>query len=231
MTVTSNETQTTALGDAIETDFTFSFPLSNSDDLFVTMDIGAGPVDQAGNFSVTYVIGDQSGTCVFDVAPPDLAIIVMTRITPRTQDILYPIGGAFPSRSHEGALDKLTMIMIEAEDEIGGFEIINTRPAQRDVTGAGPFLQTDEGRVLRCGGAGGYAITFLGDLVLNTAITIKNVSASPITVEPFTAKTINWLSGIGIQGGIRTLAVGAIMTLQVDNADPAVCEVWGNGTS
>jgi len=65
-------------------------------------------------------LGDPIGGMVSFTDAPDGAIAVLTlmRILPLTQEVVYPVYGAFPAKSHENALDKLTWITQQMEEEL-----------------------------------------------------------------------------------------------------------------
>ena len=58
---------------------------------------------------------DPGGEATYGVAPTNGTTVAVFRATEQTQDRNYPIRGAFPSQSHEGALDKLTMQVQELQ--------------------------------------------------------------------------------------------------------------------
>ena len=226
MTVTNQNYQTIVPStDGIQTDFTFDFPLANTDDIFVTL---AGS-DVSGLYEVLYTQGDQSGIVHFTPSTPSAGNeLIMTRITPRTQDVIYPISGPFPSKSHEGAMDKLTMAMIELESTLTTIEEINTKPTQRTGSADIILAQTDAGKVVKYDGPGGHDLLFPASLEIDSAFTFKNIGSGIMNlVAPVGGLT--WLSGIGLQTGDRIIAVGAIVTIQMNAVD--IAEVWGNGTS
>lgn len=108
MTVTTENSITTALGDGITDTFSFNFN---------TIDIShvAGYVDGALDVTAVVVLNaDQSvspgGTVQFSSIPALNAAVSMVRDMDLQQNTNWPVGGEFPSSSHELAADKVIMI-------------------------------------------------------------------------------------------------------------------------
>jgi len=102
--------------DGIQTDFPFDFQVNATDLMYVYAD-GA---DYLEEFSITG-LGDPVGGVVSFTVAPDGAISILTlmRILPLTQEVVYPVYGPFPAKSHESALDKLTWITQQMDEELG----------------------------------------------------------------------------------------------------------------
>jgi hypothetical protein len=54
---------------------------------------------------------NPGGTVTYSVAPPTGQLVLITRVTPKDQDLDYTRYDSFDSESHEDALDKLTMLI------------------------------------------------------------------------------------------------------------------------
>jgi hypothetical protein len=78
----------------------------------LTLDSGG-----ADGFSVTGA-GSSSATITVVTAPASGETLTIVRDVPRTQSADYVTNEPFPSESHEAALDKLTMIAQQQQDEI-----------------------------------------------------------------------------------------------------------------
>ena len=90
--------------------FAFTFRILSSDDLFVSID-GVSQIE-----GIDYEIEDLTdlgGNVVFTDIPVSNQIISFIRQTPVDQDVVYTPFDPFPAKTHEGALDKLTMIFQE----------------------------------------------------------------------------------------------------------------------
>ena len=90
---------------------TFPFGFASLDESFVF-----GLVNSELDNNTTVVLnGDQEndpgGTLTFSSTPESDSTIVIYRQTEATQEVVYPSKGRFPAKSHERALDKLTMLV------------------------------------------------------------------------------------------------------------------------
>lgn len=104
------------IGDGFQTSFAFVFRADDTTwiDLNFTTDL----------LSITLNADQDSapgGSVEYSVAPPNLQLIRITRITPQDQDLDYTRYDAFDSESHEDALDKLTMQVQDLQETIDGF--------------------------------------------------------------------------------------------------------------
>lgn len=91
-------------------EFFFDFPIINDADIVVTKN---SVIESTALYTVTFDEGDQGGSIVYSIAPDEFSEIIISRHTSLTQDLTFPTGGPFPSKSHENALDKLTMLIQE----------------------------------------------------------------------------------------------------------------------
>lgn len=116
MTVSSQTTETIIVSSgAGQTAFLFDFPLVNKDQIAVYKD---GVLESTSLYTVDYTVGNQGGQVDYSVSPTTGSNITITRNTTVDQLLQFPIAGPFPSRSHESALDKITMILLEISDFI-----------------------------------------------------------------------------------------------------------------
>lgn len=114
MTVSSQTTETIIVSSgAGQTVFLFDFPLVNKNQILVYRD---DVIESPSLYTVDYTVGNQGGEIVYATSPTTGSKITITRNTDVTQILAFPIAGPFPSRSHEGALDKITMILLEMSD-------------------------------------------------------------------------------------------------------------------
>lgn len=118
------------LGNGVVVNFNFTFqvlPISNSvisknysiKVLLTVNDIETEQVEDV-DYSVTYNSSTRLGLVTFFTAPLSNQIITLLSDIPRSQDTDYiSLGtGKFPARSHEGTVDKLTLIIREQEEKI-----------------------------------------------------------------------------------------------------------------
>ena len=115
------------------------------------------------DFTVTGGETDAGGTLTLVSSVPG-AKLYIRRATPRSQPVDYAVGDRFPAESHEGALDRGTMISQELGDQLADVEsralrvptgeTVNPLPAQ--ASRASRFLAFDaQGRPIMSLGTGG----------------------------------------------------------------------------
>ena len=114
MTVTTTNSKTEQLADGVQDVFPYSFVLPDETWLQVyydsTLILSGYTVDG---------IGDPSGGDVtFTTAPPAGVTVTLLRVAPETQQVDYQPYDSFPAETHEDALDKLTMISQQLQEQI-----------------------------------------------------------------------------------------------------------------
>ena len=117
MTIPVQVPSVSYIGNGITLTFPFAFRLLSTSDLRVTLD----DVLQVENVDYTIEnLTDLGGDVVF-VNPPAVASeILLSRLTPQDQATTYEPFDPFPAKTHEAALDKLTMLIQELEFAEGG---------------------------------------------------------------------------------------------------------------
>ena len=106
MTVLSESSKTSSVGDGVTTRFFFNFKVYDAAHIKPWLDES----EQLTGFTVN-LNGDYSGGSVdFTTPPADEVIVTLVREVPLTQDTSYLTGGAFPAASHERELDEGRMI-------------------------------------------------------------------------------------------------------------------------
>lgn len=123
MTVQTTNAFTATIADGVQTVFDFDFQTQESGW------VQAFEIDLSENeiprLDITVVINEDQeanpgGTCTFSVAPLVNFTAVVFRNAPQTQQTDYVPYDAFPAESTENALDKLTMLVQDAEFAAGG---------------------------------------------------------------------------------------------------------------
>jgi microcystin-dependent protein len=128
MTVTTTNSKTEQLADGVQDVFPYSFVLPDAAWLQVyydsTLILSGYTVDG---------IGDPSGGDVtFTTAPPAGVTVTLLRVAPETQQVDYQPYDSFPAETHEDALDKLTMITQQLQEQIN-------RAVTEPIGGGGGF--------------------------------------------------------------------------------------------
>lgn len=115
MTVQDNPNTIDYTGNGSQTSFAFTFRVD---------DVSWVDINFLDDFDQVLLNADQDtspgGSVEYTVAPPNLQLVRITRITPQDQDLDYTRYDPFDSESHEDALDKLTMIAQDLQTLIDG---------------------------------------------------------------------------------------------------------------
>ena len=125
MTVSSTTTRKSASGDGSNDTFGYDFKIFDDDDITViirTDSTGAETTKtKTTHYTVTGVGSASGGNVVFTSGniPASGETVVLLRTTARTQLTDYVPNDPFPAATHEDALDKLTFIAQELEEQIG----------------------------------------------------------------------------------------------------------------
>ena len=114
MTISTTTNRDAFTGDGSQTSYPLSFPVVSSTHIDVNID--DANVAASGNYAVT--ISGTSATVVFTTAPASAAKIVIRRIVPQTQTVDYVPYDTFPAETHEAALDKLTQVDQQLQEDI-----------------------------------------------------------------------------------------------------------------
>jgi len=168
MTVQTTNTTVQFQGDGTAVSFPFGFQVlepGHIDVFFVNTNtsssvqgIAAGEVKKLdpANFSVTVNQNAPGGTVKLTgvSAPPADIEVSIERNTPETQLTNYVPNDPFPAETHERALDKLTLLVQELEDEFkdGGF--ISVPPGEDTDCPPLPIAQERAGKLLGFDSAG-----------------------------------------------------------------------------
>ena len=122
MTVSSTNTKNSYSGDGSTTVFAYTFKIFDDDDITVilrTNATGGETVQTKGtHYSVSGVGSAGGGNITFVTAPASGITVVLIRETALTQSTDYTPNDPFPAASHEDALDKLTLIVQDQQEEL-----------------------------------------------------------------------------------------------------------------
>lgn len=122
MTVSSTTTRNSYTGNGSTTVFAYGFKIFDDDDITVilrTTATGAETVQtKTTHYSVSGVGDAGGGNITFGTAPTSAQTVVLLRQTAQTQTTDYTPNDPFPASSHEDALDKLTLLAQDQQDEL-----------------------------------------------------------------------------------------------------------------
>jgi len=91
--------------------FAYTFRVDLKTDMNVTLD---GVAVVQGDFTMTGLGLPSGGNVILNTALIANATVILFRNVPATQEVDYQPFDAFPAETHEGALDKLTMLVQQA---------------------------------------------------------------------------------------------------------------------
>jgi len=122
MTISSTNTKNSYSGDASTVAFSYTFKILDDDDIQVilrTNATGAETVQtKTTHYSVSGVGNAGGGTITFVSAPAATETVVLLRNVPLTQTTDYTPNDPFPAVTHEDALDKLTLMAQDTQEEV-----------------------------------------------------------------------------------------------------------------
>lgn len=122
MTVSSATTRNSYSGNASTTAFAYGFKIFATTDLEVVIRSAAG-VETIKTLSTHYSVSGagvaSGGNVTFGSAPASGETVIIRRKLTLTQGTDYVENDSFPANSHEDALDRLTMITQQIQEEVG----------------------------------------------------------------------------------------------------------------
>ena len=123
MTVSSTTTKNSYSGNGSTTVFAYTFKIFDEDDVAVVLRNNTTGAESTQTITTHYSVsgvGDAGGgNITFVTAPTSSQTVVLLRATPLTQLTDYTPNDPFPAETHEEALDKLTFITQELQEEVG----------------------------------------------------------------------------------------------------------------
>ena len=123
MTVSSTTTKNSYSGNGSTTVFAYTFKIFDEDDVAVVLRNNTTGAESTQTITTHYTVsgvGNAGGGNITFVTPPTSSqTVVLLRATPLTQLTDYTPNDPFPAETHEEALDKLTFITQELQEEVG----------------------------------------------------------------------------------------------------------------
>jgi hypothetical protein len=114
MTVTNTLARWEYTGDNVTKIFAYTNKIFAAADLRVFLD----EVEQVSGFTVSGVGVVTGGSVTFTVAPGSAVEVLITSEIVQDQQTAYVEGDPFPAASHEDALDKLTLLVNQLQDQV-----------------------------------------------------------------------------------------------------------------
>ena len=186
MTISSTVTKVSFAGNGSTTVFAYSFKIFAATDLEVIVRTDATGAESVQTLTTHYSVsgaGNASGGNVtFGSAPASGTTVVIRRVVPITQGTDYVENDSFGAESHEDALDRLTVIAQQQQEELD-------RAITAPTTDASPSLElpSSTARATRL-----MAFDSDGDVT-----TVATDSLSLATLQSFTDYRISTFTGNG----------------------------------
>jgi len=122
MTVSSITTKNSYAGDGSTTAFSYTFKIFDEDDIAVILRDNATATETVQTITTNYTVSGVGnaggGTITFVTAPATGNTVVLRRESAQTQTTDYTPNDPFPAEAHEDALDKLTFLVQEVQEEV-----------------------------------------------------------------------------------------------------------------
>ena len=222
MTVSSTTTKISASGNGSTSAFPYNFKILSDDDITViirTESTGAEVTKTKTTHYTVSNVGNASGgnvTFTSGNIPVTGETVVLLRSTARTQLTDYVANDPFPAATHEDALDKLTFIAQEIEEELGRSIKVsktNTISSPEFTTSA-----TDRAnKTLSFDSSGNLTVTAGKVDTVTVSVSALSTGASPTGSATYTASS----GALAISLGIPTGPAGATGAAGADGADGA----------
>lgn len=160
MTLNTQHSSDTNIGNSATTAFPITFQFYSPNDIVVFFDNEVDPpVNQSPSSYVITGGGGSTGTITFTVAPPAGIMVIVSRVMSFVQQASYTRNDPFPSATHEIALDRIVMMV---QQVLAGVT---------SATAASPeFVQDIVGTMLTLTASTGIEFTYDDALGIITAV-------------------------------------------------------------
>ena len=205
MTISSTTTKNSYSGNGSTTAFAYSFyiPASTDIQVIVRSSTGTETVKAEGtgstNYAITGVGSASGGNVTFVTAPASGETVVLRRNTAKTQATDYVANDPFPAETHEDALDKLTIIGQDLQEQVDRslkLSRTNTMTSTEFTVGS-----TDRAsKILAFDSSGELSVTqelgtVKGNWAASTAYVVRDIVKDTSTNNIFIALTAHTSSG------------------------------------
>ncbi len=194
MTVSSTTTRKSANGNGSDDEFPYDFKIFDDDDITViirTDSTGAETVKTKTTHYTVSGVGSASGgnvTFTSGNIPASGETVVLLRTTARTQLTDYVANDPFPAESHEDALDKLTFITQELEEQLGR----SLKVSQTNVIATSEFTADATARankILGFDGSGDLVVTEGKVDTITSSVSSVSAGGTPTASATYTASS------------------------------------------
>ncbi len=203
MTVSTTTSKVSYSGNGSTTVFAYTFKVFDEDDLTVILrdnTTGTETVQTiTTNYTVSGVGNANGGNVTFGTAPASGKTIVVRRESDQTQTTDYTPNDPFPAEAHEDALDKLTFIAQEVQEELDrAIKISRTNTMTSTEFAVGATARAN--KILAFDSSGEIAVTqeigtFIGNWSASTTYNERDIVKDTSTNNIFIANTTHTSSG------------------------------------
>ena len=203
MTISSTNTKNSYSGDDSTVAFSYTFKILDADDIQVILRTNATGTEtvqtRTTDYSVSGVGNAGGGTITFVSAPAATETVVLIRAIPLTQTTDYTPNDPFPAVTHEDALDKLTLMAQDTQEEVDRsikLSRTNTMTSTEFTVGA----TTRANKIFAFDSSGELAVTqeigtFQGDWAASTAYAERDLVKDTSTNNIFIVNSAHTSSG------------------------------------
>ncbi len=194
MTVSSTTTKNSYSGNASTTVFAYGFKIFDDDDITVIIRTDSTGAEATKTKTTHYTVsnvGNSSGgnvTFTSGNTPASGQTVVLIRNTARTQLTDYTPNDPFPADSHEDALDKLTLITQELEENIGR----SLKVSQTNVIATSEFTADATARankILGFDSSGNLVVTEGKIDAVTSSVSAVSAGGTPTAAATYTASS------------------------------------------
>ena len=226
MTVSSLTTKNSHSGDGSTSAFPYTFKIFNEDDVTVIIRTDSTGTESpknisSGHYTVSGVGNTNGGNVTFTSGntPASGETVLLLRNTPLTQATDYTPNDPFPAATHEDALDKLTLISQDTQEEIGRSIKLSRANTMTSTEFTVPAA-TRANKVLGFDSSGELAVTqelgtFKGDFAASTSYVARDIIRDTSTGNIFIVNEAHTSSG---SEPLTTNANSAKYTLLIESA-------------
>ena len=206
MTVSTTTIKNSYSGDGSNKSFAYTFKIFEATECTVivrTNATGTESVRSIGSGSTNYAItgagNETGGTVTFVTAPLATETVVLRRTSPLTQTTDYVENSAFAAESHEDALDKLTHLVQEVQEEVDrSFKVSRTNTITTTEFTEGSTDRAN--KLLSFDASGDLSVSqelgiFRGNWAASTEYDVRDLVKDTSTNNVFIATTAHTSSG------------------------------------
>jgi hypothetical protein len=203
MTVETTENKMLYAGLPGQDTFAYTFLVQEKSDMNVLL---AGILIPDGDWTITGLGEDFGGEVILNTPLIGAMTVTLYRLVPETQQVDYQPYDAFPAETHESALDKLTLICQQLQEQVN-------RAYKAPVDGSGPgvdfqFPPYSPGAFIA------WSET-VADLLVNSPYTIDDIEAAVADAELAAAES-------AVSAAESATSAGEAVDSALESADSAV---------